>query len=210
MDINMILTDKDIRALCVSDDKTMDGGLITPFTEQSLQSESYDLAIGNRIATLKKEVCCVDISNQKEIDSIYNEVELPSSGYIISPKEYVLVSLRENISLPENLTAHIRPRTRFTRLGLIVSDQHCNSTYTGNLKIGLFNATNYAIKIFPGVRIAQIIFEELKTTPSNEKLYKNKSNAAYQNETKFIGGVAAEDFNKIVKDAVDFLLKKGE
>lgn len=205
----MILTDKDIRALCMSENKNKNG-LIAPFSENALQSESYDLAIGNRIAVLKKEVCCIDVTKQKDIDSIYNEMELPMSGYVISPKEYVLVSLKENISLPDNITAHIRPRTRFTRMGLIVSDQHCNSTYEGNLKIGLFNATDYAIKIFPGVRVAQIVFEELKTTPSEGKQYKNKINAAYQNEQQFIGGIAAEDFNKTVSAAVDYLLKKGE
>lgn len=129
---------------------------------------------------------------------------------MISPKEYVLVSLQETISLPDNLTALIRPRTRFTRLGLIVSDQHCNSTYEGNLKIGLFNATDYAIKIFPGVRVAQIVFEELKEKPSSEKQYRNKVTAAYQHEKQFIGGVAAEDFNRIVSSAVEKLLKKGE
>lgn len=114
------------------------------------------------------------------------------------------------IRLQDNLTAHIRPRTRFTRLGLIVSDQHCNSTYEGNLKIGLFNATDYAIKIFPGVRVAQIVFEELKEKPSSEKQYRNKVTAAYQHEKQFIGGVAAEDFNRIVSSAVEKLLKKGE
>lgn len=205
----MILTDKDIRTLCI-DDQSEGRGLITPFFEDALQSESYDLAIGDRIAVLKKEVRCIDVTNQKNIDSIYNEQQLSEKGYVISPKEYVLVSLQETISLPDNLTAHIRPRTRFTRLGLIVSDQHCNSTYEGNLKIGLFNATDYAIKIFPGVRVAQIVFEELKEKPSSEKQYRNKVTAAYQHEKQFIGGVAAEDFNRIVSSAVEKLLKKGE
>ena len=205
----MILTDKDIRTLCI-DDQSEGRELITPFFEDALQSESYDLAIGDRIAVLKKEVRCIDVTNQKNIDSIYNEQQLSEKGYVISPKEYVLVSLQEIISLPDNLTAHIWPRTRFTRLGLIVSDQHCNSTYEGNLKIGLFNATDYAIKIFPGVRVAQIVFEELKEKPSSEKQYRNKVTAAYQHEKQFIGGVAAEDFNRIVSSAVEKLLKKGE
>lgn len=207
----MMLTDKDIRILCIGDKKkNIAGGLINPFSESALQSESYDLSIGDRITVLKKELCCIDITNQNEIDSIYEDKELPVSGYTLSPKEYVLVSLKENISLPDNISAHIRPRTRFTRLGLIVSDQHCNSTYEGNLKIGLFNATDYAIKIFPGVRVCQIVFDELKGKPSDEKAYKNKANAVYQNEQKFIGGVAAEDFNKTVSSAVEFLLKKDE
>ena len=102
----MILTDKDIRTLCI-DDQSEGRELITPFFEDALQSESYDLAIGDRIAVLKKEVRCIDVTNQKNIDSIYNEQQLSDKGYVISPKEYVLVSLQEIISLPDNLTAHI-------------------------------------------------------------------------------------------------------
>lgn len=206
----MILTDKEIRLLSIRNKKkSMTGGLLDPFDETSLQSESYDLSIGNRIATLRKEVRCIDITNQDEIDLIYEEKELPISGYVISPKEYILVSLKERIALPETITAHIRPRTRFTRLGLVVSDQHCNSTYSGILKIGLFNATNFAIKIFPDVKIAQIVFEELKSKPSDEKLYKNKKNAVYQNEDTFIGAVAMTDFDQKVTDTVNYLLGKG-
>lgn len=207
----MILTDKDIRRLSIGDKKkNIPGGMIFPFDEEALQSESYDLAIGGIIATLKKEVRCIDVTVQNDLDSMYEERELPITGYVMSPKEYVIVSIKENVKIPENITAHIRPRTRFTRMGLLVSDQHCNSTYEGNLKLGLFNTTDFAIRIFPGVKIAQVVFEELKDKPSAEKLYRNKKNAAYQNEIAFIGAVVDEEFDKKVAEAVDFLLKKGE
>lgn len=207
----MILTDKDIRRLSIGDKKkNLSGGMISPFDETSLQSESYDLAIGCMIATMKKEVRCIDVTVQEDLDSMYDEKELSLTGYVLSPKEYVIVSIKENIKMPENITAHIRPRTRFTRMGLIVSDQHCNSTYEGNLKLGLFNATDFAIKILPGVKIAQIVFEELKEKPSEEKLYRNKRNAAYQKEESFIGAMVDKDFNKKVAEAVNFLLEKGE
>lgn len=199
----MILTDKQIRDL-----SKRDKGLLVPFSEDSLQSESYDLSIGNSIAVLKKEVRCIDLRNQNEVDSIYEEYELLNTGYVLSPKEYILVALREKINLTDNITAHIRPRTKFTRLGLLVSDQHCNSTYEGILKIGLFNATDYAIKILPGIKIAQIVFEELKSVPSEDKMYKNKRNAAYQGEEHFIGSKFTDEFQKKVSAAVELLLKK--
>ena len=205
----MILTDKEIRKLCVDTKfQKNNESLICPFSETALQSESYDLAIGNTIAVLKKEVKCISLYDQNDIDSMYEEKELEISGYTISPKEYLLVSLSEKINLPDNITAHIRPRTKFTRLGLLVSDQHCNSTYKGNLKIGLFNATDYAIKIYPGIRIAQMVFEELKSKPSEMKQYKNKKNAAYQNEEKFIGAKLSNEFEEKVLDTVNLLLKK--
>ena len=156
----MILTDNQIRQLS-SPNEQKTAQLIYPFLEDSLQSESYDLSIDNKIAILKKEIGCIELDDQKMIDNMYEERTLLPSGYIISPKEYILVYLKEKITLPNNLTAHIRPRTKFTRMGLVISDQHCNSTYSGYLKIGLFNATDYAIRIVPNLKIAQIVFEEL-------------------------------------------------
>lgn len=206
----MVLTDKDIRRLCIGDMKKNSDGMIFPFCESSLQSESYDLSIGNRVAILKKELKCIDITIQTDLDSMYDEKELPLTGYVLSPKEYIIVSIMENVMIPENITAHIRPRTRYTRMGLIVSDQHCNSTYEGNLKLGLFNATDFAIKVFPGVKIAQIVFEELRENPSDDKLYKNKKNAVYQKEEGFIGAVVDKEFNEKVDKAVSYLLREGE
>lgn len=207
----MILTDKEIRKLCIDNKmKNNSQPLLFPFMEDSLQSESYDLSVGTEIAVLKKEIRCLNLHNQEDIDNIYEELDLSVSGYILSPKEYILVSIKEKVNLPDNLTAHIRPRTRFTKLGLIVSDQHCNSTYSGKLRIGLFNATDYAIRIFPGIKIAQIVFEELKSKPSEEKLYKNKLNATYQDEDKFIGAKISDEFNEKVADTVRLLLKKDE
>lgn len=189
----MVLTDNEIRELCRAEKP-----LISPFDENALSSESYDLSIENVITVFKKEFKCIDISNQYDIDDMYEERVMKANGYILSPKEYALVHVHERVLLPDNITAHIRPRTRYTRLGLIVSDQHCNSSYEGNLKLGIFNATDYAIRIVPGVKIAQIVFEELKSTPSEEKLYRKKTNAVYQNEEKFIGSVVEEKAKAIM------------
>lgn len=101
--------------------------LITPFDEDSLQRESYALSIGNTLMIFKKEIRCLNLSDHSEIDDIYEEIDIPLSGYVLSPKDYVLVTLKERITIPEYITAHIRPR-----------------------------------------------FEELKSIPASEKLYKKK------------------------------------
>ena len=202
----MILTDNQIRQLS-SPNEQKTAQLIYPFLEDSLQSESYDLSIDNKIAILKKEIGCIELDDQKMIDNMYEERTLLPSGDIISPKEYILVYLKEKITLPNNLTAHIRPRTKFTRMGLLISDQHCNSTYSGYLKIGLFNATDYAIRIVPNLKIAQIVFEELKSQPSSDKLYKNKKNASYQNEIEFRG---AKFSSELINKGINILLGREE
>ena len=200
----MILTDKEIRKLCENKELP----LITPFDEDSLQSESYDLSIGNTLTIFKKEIRCLDLSDQSEIDDIYEEIDIPLNGYVLSPKEYVLVTLKERITIPEYITAHIRPRTRYTRLGLLISDQHCNSTYSGILRIGVYNVTNYAIRLERGLHMAQIVFEELKSIPASEKLYKNKKNATYQNESNFIGAKFSDEFDRDVEKAVKIVLEE--
>lgn len=183
----MILTDRKIREL------TETNQLIEPFNETLLQSESYDVTIGTELVTMKKEIYCLDIAEQDRIDDIYEHIDISKNGYIISPKEYVLISLAECIKLPNNITAHLRPKTRYTRLGLLVSSQHCNSTYSGHLRIGLFNATEYPIRVYSGYTIAQLVFEELDGVPSVNKLYDNKKNAHYQNENGIFRGAKFDD-----------------
>lgn len=177
----MILTDLEIR------EKVKEINLIENFEEDNLQSESYDLRLGDEISILDRTPRIISVKNNKDLETLYETKKLDESGYSLIPGEYVLVKIKEKINLPDNLNAHIRPRTRFTRLGLIVSDQHCNSTYCGNLQIGIFNATNSTIQIFPDINICQIVFEELKSIPSTNKQYKNKKNASYQNEEEFRG-----------------------
>lgn len=182
----MILTDKEIREYVQSN------SLIEGFKEESLQSESYDLTIGDVVSKFDSSFKILRLDQQEDIDSLYLESKLPDSGYLLGPHEYILVSIEEKINMPDNLTAHIRPRTKFTRLGLLISGQHCNSSYSGYLSLGLYNATPFAICIKPGLKIAQIVFEELRSIPSEQKQYDNKHNAAFQNEQAIQGS----DFSK--------------
>lgn len=184
----MLITDKKIRKL------VEERQLIAPFSEELLQSESYDVTIGNKVVLFRKdEIQCLDIANQKDIDSIYQEVDISDDGYVVAPREYILVQINEKINLPDDISAHIRPKTRYTRLGLIVSGQHCNSSYAGTLRIGVFNATDYPIRIRTGYSIAQLVFEELNEIASEQKLYRIKESAHYQNENGEFRGAKFDD-----------------
>lgn len=196
----MILTDKKIR------EKALHENLIEPFQEVSLQSESYDLHIGERYYTINKENGVIDLLNERTLDKLYVEELFDEKGYTLSPKEFLLVSLKEKLTIPEGITAHIRPRTRLTRAGLQVLPQHCNSTYSGILKIGICNLLNIPIKIYKDLGLCQIIFERLEENPSSEKLYKNKKNAAYQNEESFVGFKIEKEVKKELDKMVRYYL----
>ena len=179
----MVLTDTEILKLV----KTQTP-LIENFKEESLQSESYDLSIGSFYSKYLDDFMILDLENQEKINSIYRTERIPIGGLLIGPRDYVLLSVDERINMPSNLTAHIRPRTKFTRLGLLMSSQHCNSSYSGNLNLGLFNVNPFAVIIHPGMKIAQIVFEQLTDIPTKE--YGGK----YQHENGTKGADLSSEF----------------
>ena len=130
-----------------------------------------------------------------------NEINI-EFGYLMLPNDYVLIKTKEFFNIPESITAHIRPRTTFSRLGLIINGQQIQPTFSGYLYLGVFNATPNPIKICSELLIAQIVFEEIDGTVTESRLYKNKTDAKYLNEDKFVApnvevpDSMREDFNK--------------
>lgn len=179
----MILSDKDIKRYS----KNANAPLIQPFIEDCLQAASYDVSMSGNISVLKRIGRPIDPADDQALDDMYEKIKIGADGYLFSPGEYLLVELAEKVKIPENLVAHIRPRTRFTRAGILVADQHCNPTYEGQLYIGLRNAGPNTILLWPGLKIAQFIFEELSSIPTESLWYKNKKDAAFQQESSSKG-----------------------
>ena len=202
----MILSSNEIRGYITNSNDSM----IQPFSEEQLQGASYDVSMSGKIAILKETGDIIDPNTSIDESLMYEKITIGKDGYLLSPGNFVLVGLEEKICLPKNLIAHIRPRTRFTRNGILIADQHCNPTYTGILQIGLFNAGVNAFRLKKGLKIAQLVFEELSSIPSDEKLYKNKEDAAYNNETDFRGAKfnienLSEEGRKLYNDVMDSL-----
>lgn len=179
----MILSDQEIRAYA----QNADAPMIEPFLEDHLQAASYDVSLSGNLSLLKRIAQVVDPSEPRSLDDMYEEVKIGPDGYLFYPGEYLLAELAEKVNVPENLIAHIRPRTRFTRAGILVAGQHCNPTYEGQLYLGLRNAGPNTILLRPGLKIAQLVFEQLSSTPTQSLWYKNKKNAAYQRESSSKG-----------------------
>lgn len=175
----MILSDQEIEKLVHSKN------LIAPFREERLQGVSYDITAGKTIRVYQRLNNPIDINDKAQLEMVTIEINV-SSGYHIKPGEYILVKTEELFTIPDNISARIRPRTTFTRIGLLLSDQHLNPSFSGHLYLGLYNATPNIITISPGARVGQIVFEQVKGDITEGRLYKNKTDAKYQNETDFI------------------------
>ncbi|MEY8230238.1 dCTP deaminase [Oscillospiraceae bacterium 50-16] len=179
----MILSDKEIRIYIQNTTTPM----IEPFLEDHLQAASYDVSMSGNISVLRRIEQVVDPSEKRDLDDMYEEIRIGQDGYLFYPGEYLLAELAEKVNVPEKLIAHIRPRTRFTRAGILIADQHCNPTYEGQLYIGLRNVGPNTILLRPGLKIAQFVFEELSSVPTEALWYKNKKNAAYRQESSSKG-----------------------
>lgn len=175
----MVLSDCEIRKLVKKEN------MISPFDENKLQAVSYDVSAGQVARVYQRLNQAIDLQDKIQIQLATEEVSIVN-GYHIKPNEYILVKTKEKFDIPQNLTAHIRPRTTFTRIGLILSDQHMNPNFRGHLYLGLYNATPNIIDIKAGLNIGQMVFEEVGGDITPEKLYDKKKNAKYQDEDEFI------------------------
>lgn len=196
----MILSDIQIRDRVENFKKyQMNSPLITPFLENRLQGASYDCTISKEVISFRNIHDTVDIRDSLSIEATYRQTEIDEKmGFTILPNEYVLLTLNETFYVPKDLTAHLRPKTRFIRLGLMMSGQHINPESICKLNIGIHNISPNPINIYNGISIAQIVFEEMKTVPSDNKLYKTKADANYSQDIDFVGARTTDEFDSIV------------
>ncbi len=94
----------------------------------------------------------------------FDVVELEQGqSFDLLPQEYVLVSTFETVKIPKDLMAILYPRSSTNRKGLSVDlTGIIDSGYQGPLTLPLRNNTrSQVIKLHPGERICQIVFEQL-------------------------------------------------
>lgn len=108
----------------------------------------------------------------KERQSCFDTIELEQGQYFeLLPGEHILVSTLESVSIPDDLMAILYPRSSTNRKGLSVDlTGIIDSGYVGQLVIPVRNNTqSQIVKLYPGERFCQIVFERLETKVNAEK-----------------------------------------
>lgn len=120
----------------------------------------------------------LDITHfDKNNDGFFDVVELEEGQYFeLLPQEYVLVSTLESIKVPKDLMAVLYPRSSTNRKGLSLDlTGIIDSGYEGQLTLPIRNNTHsQAVRLYPGERVCQIVFEELTEAviPRKSKYHK--------------------------------------
>lgn len=150
-----------------------------------LQAHAVDLRLGYTFLLPKKsqmtkggrEALNIDYFNRNN-PSYFDIVELEQGqSFDLLPGEYVTANTLETIHLPEDIMAVLYPRSSTNRKGLSIDMTGViNASYEGQLAIPIRNNTaSQVIKLYPGERFCQIVFEKLdEPVKKHESRYQNK------------------------------------
>ncbi|HEX2671487.1 MAG TPA: dCTP deaminase [Polyangiaceae bacterium] len=162
----MILSDRDIRA------RLRDGSLkITGIVDeaQQLQPASVDLRLSAEFLTYKPaQVTCLDPRQPETLTAGTERVTVPEgSAFILHPGEFVLGSTMERVTIPPDLVARVDGRSSVGRLAIVVhaTAGFIDPGFEGEITLELSNIGRIPVRLYPGMRIAQVVFQ-LMTSPA--------------------------------------------
>lgn len=153
---------------------------IVPNPEVGMFSTSaVDLRLGHVFTVFDKPSqgvslhVAVDEANPEEIAGRYGKEKALAAGeYLnLNPGDFVLSSTVERIEMPLHLAARIEGRSSLARFGLSVHQTAptIHADFRGAIRLEIANVGPFVCRLTPGIRICQLIIEELKT-PATERL----------------------------------------
>lgn len=153
------------------------GGIVfePEIDEFQVQPQSIDLRMGYTFYTVKtwemtkkgRVAINVDYTNNISNKNYFETITLnPGQYFEIMPDEYIVATSYEAIHLKNlDLMGTLFPRSSYNRRGLSVDiGGVIDSGYKGYLLIPIKNNTkNQTIRLYPGERVCQVVFEQLSS-----------------------------------------------
>lgn len=146
-----------------------EGLVITPLlTADQVSEASVDVRLGNEFILLRKRTFqaldIADRSSLRDLISKYQEkvrIEF-RQPFILHPNQFVLGSTLEYVKLPPNLGCHIIGKSSWGRLGLVIETASAVAPgYRGCVTLELVNVGDVPLVLYPGLRIAQLVFHTM-------------------------------------------------
>ncbi|MCA9363746.1 dCTP deaminase [Candidatus Kaiserbacteria bacterium] len=183
-----------------------------------LQAHSVDLRLGFTFMIPKHYVMTKEGREALRIDPLRNHgpeyfdvIELEQGQYFeLLPGEHVLVSSLENIKVPNDLMAILYPRSSVNRKGLSVDlTGIIDSGYEGVLTLPVRNNTaSQIIRLYPGERFCQVVFEKLSHEVEARKSRWHKKDVVEKGEQEKSDEMELVLQGKIRELKKDFAVKK--
>ena len=171
----MILVDKDIEKYIEQRQLIVAG-----YNESNLNGISYDLTV----------------------DVICDEQGLEHQEYELKAGETIFIKTVEKLSIPNNILGRIAEKNSRMRQGLKVDGPHYQTGHVTYAFLRVQNISVNTIVLKHGMRIAQIIFEQLTQIP--DVPYGAQVGSSFQNEVQYKGlGNYKEEYEKQTKREIE-------
>ncbi len=149
--------------------------VITPIlSESQIGDTSVDVRLSNQFIVFRIHKCGVfqpyktPSANLRKMQE--RQVVRFGKNFILHPGMLVLASTLEYISMPSNLECQVEGRSSWARIGLqIATASSIEPGFKGVVTLELSNVGTIPLELYPGVRIAQLLFHDAE--PSIEKPY---------------------------------------
>ncbi len=160
----MILSDADIRARLARGDLK-----VAPLEDERLQIQpaSIDVRLADEFVTyLPSQVSCLDPNDPLTLAVASQRLRVPyGDAFVLHPGEFALGSTIEEVEIPVDLVATVDGRSSIGRLAVVVhaTAGFIDPGFQGQITLELSNIGAIPVKLYPGMRVAQLVFHELKS-----------------------------------------------
>ncbi|OGE73842.1 MAG: dCTP deaminase [Candidatus Doudnabacteria bacterium RIFCSPLOWO2_02_FULL_42_9] len=184
----MILSDTDIKTKLDTNEIKIDP---MPNLAEALGTVSVDLRLGNDFILYRSTShSVIDARDKKIPDGIEEKISVAEDGdFVIRPRDFVLGSTLEKIELPASIAGRLEGKSSLGRLGLVIHSTagKVDPGFKGNLVLEITNIGTVPIVLHPGMRICQLLFEQLSSPTS--KPYVERDDSKYKNQDKTVGSI---------------------
>jgi dCTP deaminase len=160
----MILSDRDIRARLSRGDLA-----IGPLSDEKLQIQpaSVDLRLGHEFLVYHPaRVSCLDPREPSTIAEAMDRVSIEGErAFVLHPGEFALGTTEERVRMPDDLVGVVDGRSSIGRLAVVVhaTAGFIDPGFEGQITLELSNIGSIPVKLYPGMRIAQIVMHVMSS-----------------------------------------------
>ena len=160
----MLLSDRDIKA-------EIDAGrvVLDPWDPEMIQPSSIDVRLDRyfRLFDNHKYPYIDPSEDQPDLTRLV-EVE-PDEAFVLHPGEFVLGSIYETVTLPDDVAARVEGKSSLGRLGLLThaTAGFVDPGFSGHVTLELSNVATLPIKLWPGMKVGQLCFFRLSSSVEN-------------------------------------------
>lgn len=152
---------------------------ITPFEKANVGECSVDLRLGNEFRVFSKQkplkITEEPFLWQKQTKKL---VLKKNQTITLKPNQLLLGITLEKIKMPKHLCGFIEGRSRFARMGLMVhvSSGLIQPGVENKQVLEIVNLSPSEVTLTPGLRICQVVFEQLTSEQRNTSIFSRQTN----------------------------------